>query len=348
MLEKHRKFEVVRATPDDSEEIRTLFECIHYDAAIDLQFRRGDDPYHSFQNEDDGAVVMLAKETASGRIVGMGAASFHRVYLGGKVCRSAYLNGLKLLPEYHKKLYILPEAFRCIQEEIQGESDICYAAVVESNTSVQQLFEKKHRSIPRFEKQGLYTSFLFAPTRKSKLPLEKGKVEGLDEFYEQWLPTYDLSPMNRYMSGLSDSDSIVWREGGDILAACALLDDRKNKNYYLNGYKGIYRLLPKLPTQLFGYPSAPMVGHTVDNVSLSMLLFDPSVDMAGRAQFIRSASSFAREHKVVMVGLSKNDPTYQAFEKIRHVPYSSFLYTVDMGGKMQLGDRPIYLDVAYM
>ena len=126
MLVRNRQFEIVRATPADSADIRRLFENIRYDAAIDLQFRRGNDPYRSFQEEDDGAVVLLLKETATGRTVGMGAASFHRVYLGGEVRRSAYLNGLKLLPEYHRRLRVLPEAFCRLREETQGESDICY------------------------------------------------------------------------------------------------------------------------------------------------------------------------------------------------------------------------------
>lgn len=214
--------------------------------------------------------------------------------------------------------------------------------------SVQHLFEKPHRSLPWFEKQGLYTSFLISPGRKSGLPLEKGGAAELDAFYARWLPMYDLAPLNRNMAGLTDEDFIVWREGGRILAACALLDDRRNKNYYLCGYSGAFRILPGLPTRLLGYPAVPKTGQTVDSVSLSMLLFDPAVDTAGRAHFIRSASSFARGHEVVMVGLAENDPTYQAFRRLRHVPFSSILYTVDMGGEMKLGARPIYLDVAYM
>ena len=63
MLIRDWKFEIVRATPADSADIRRLFENIRYDAAIDLQFRRGNDPYRSFQEEDDGAVVLLLKET---------------------------------------------------------------------------------------------------------------------------------------------------------------------------------------------------------------------------------------------------------------------------------------------
>ncbi len=348
MLVKEKQFEIVKAVPGDSEDIRRMFESIRFHTAIDLQFRRGNDPYRSFQEEDDGAVVLLLKDRLADRTVGMGAASFHRVYLGGEMCRGAYLNGLKLLPEYHKRLRVLPEAFRRLRQEIQGEADICYAAVLRHNMSVQHLFEKPHRSLPRFEKQGLYTSFLISPSRKSGLPLEKGGAAELDAFYARWLPMYDLAPLNRNMAGLTDEDFIVWREGGRILAACALLDDRRNKNYYLCGYSGAFRILPVLPTRLLGYPAVPKTGQTVDSVSLSMLLFDPAVDTAGRAHFIRSASSFARGHEVVMVGLAENNPTYQAFRRLRHVPFSSILYTVDMGGEMKLGARPIYLDVAYM
>ena len=179
MLVKEKQFEIVKAAPGDSEDIRRMFESIRFHTAIDLQFRRGNDPYRSFQEEDDGAVVLLLKDRLADRTVGMGAASFHRVYLGGEMCRSAYLNGLKLLPEYHKRLRVLPEAFRRLRQEIQGEADICYAAVLRHNMSVQHLFEKPHRSLPRFEKQGLYTSFLISPGRKSGLPLEKGSAPSM-------------------------------------------------------------------------------------------------------------------------------------------------------------------------
>ena len=80
MLVKEKQFEIVKAAPGDSEDIRRMFESIRFHTAIDLQFRRGNDPYRSFQEEDDGAVVLLLKDRLADRTVGMGAASFHRVY----------------------------------------------------------------------------------------------------------------------------------------------------------------------------------------------------------------------------------------------------------------------------
>lgn len=44
MLVKEKQFEIVKAAPGDSEDIRRMFESIRFHTAIDLQFRRGNDP----------------------------------------------------------------------------------------------------------------------------------------------------------------------------------------------------------------------------------------------------------------------------------------------------------------
>lgn len=345
----NEKYELTVADANDSKAIKNLFESINYPLAIDLQFRRGDDPYRSFIEEDDGATIILLKETETQKVVGMGACSFHKIWLDGEKKRGAYLNSLKLLPEHRRNGIYIPKAFAMMFDLSRNETDIYYATILEQATSTRKMFEKKISFMPEYTKQELYTTFFFAPSKKNYgLELEKGNVAGLDEFYEERLKNYNLAPLSRKINGIKDEDFIVWRKNGKILASCAVFNNQNNKNYYLNGYNGILKYLSHFPINILGYPKLPKSGKTVNNASLSMLLFDESVTVSERAKFIKAASSYAKKYDFVMVGLAKNDFSYQAFNRIKHIKYNSIIYTINENLPQYITGRPIYFDVAFM
>lgn len=343
-------YELSIAAKDDSGSIKELFEKTSYSHLIDLQFRRGDDPYSSFMNEDNGATVILARNPDNHELIGMGACSYHDILINGEVKRGAYINGLKILPQYQKQyITLLPNAVRYMFENTNEYTDIYYATVLLQAKSTQSLFEKKRSFMPYFQKQCVYTSFLFSPSRKTYgLKLEKGNVENLDEFYKENLAGYNFAPLSRHLNGAKDEDFITWRKDGKILASCVIFNNQKNKNYYLNGYGGIFKILSHFPTRLFGYPKLPKPGRTVDNVSLSMLMFDKNLSAKDKAHFICTASSFAKEHNVITVGISDNDPSYESFRYIRHIKYSSILYTLNRKDIIKADNKPIYIDISYM
>lgn len=343
-------YEIFIADKNDSPAIKKLFEKTSYPHLIDLQFRRGDYPYRSFMAEDKGADIMLVKDTAADTIIGMGACSYHDVLIDNEIKRGAYINGLKILPEYQKRyITLLPSAIKSMFDLTMDKTDIYYATVLEQAVSTQKTFEKKRSFMPVFDRQCTYTSFLFKPFRKTYgLELEKGNVNGLDDFYEKNLCKYNFAPVTRHINGACDDNYITWRKNGKILAACVILNNQSYKNYYLNGYNGIFRLISHLPTKLMGYPAFPKPGCSVDNVSLSMLMFDESLTSKDKSMFIKAASSYAADHDVVMTGIADNDPSYEAFNYIKHIKYSSILYTVNPGEVITADNRPIYIDVAYM
>ncbi|MEG1947194.1 MAG: hypothetical protein RR139_08875 [Lachnospiraceae bacterium] len=346
---KSKEYEFTLATAEDNEAIKNLFEHTNYKSVLDLQFRRGTDPFASFMQEDAGAVVMLLKHKITKDIIAMGACSFHEVYINGEIKRGAYLNGLKILPEYQQILSMMPLAFQTIQEATQSRTDLYYATILQPAKNLQQIFEKKRRNMPIYQKQCLNTAFIISPAHSTKgLHLEKGNVDGLDDFYEKHLINYNLAPVNRKMHGVCDEDFITWRENGTIIAACAVLNNQSTKNYFLNSYNGILKPLSHFPTRLLGLPAPPKTGESVNNASLSLLLFDESVDIPSRARFMKAASSFAREYDMIMIGLNDTDPTYHAFDKMIHLKYNSYLYTVNWGEVQNINNRPIYLDVAYI
>lgn len=349
MITKTTKCELVIAGAEDSDAMQALFEQTSYNHSVDIQFRRGENPYTSFVEEDAGAVVLLAKEIQSGKTIGMGACSFHEIYINGTVKRGGYLNGLKLLPGHSESLRQLVFGFQQINALTKDQVDLYYATILQQAESVQRNFEKKRKSMPVYEKQCVFTSFLFKPACGTLgLHLEKGRTDGLDDFYEERLCHYNFAPVSRKRNNLCDEDFITWRENGKILASCAIYNNQSKKNYLVKGYKGILRLLPYAPTKLIGLPSFPKPGSVINNATLSLLLFDESVDLSSRQRFIRAASSFAKEYACVTLGLTDTDDTYAAFHQIRHMKFSSYFYTIHYDAIQSTNNRPIYLDIAYM
>ena len=343
-----RYYELVKAGPDDTEAIRKLYESISYGGPIDIQFRRGADPYSSLMNEGADAEILLLKSKKSGETIGMGACVINDIYYDGEKKRGGYLNGLKLLPEYQKKVLEGPRAFAYMHKLIQDKTDICYASMLKGAVKTQKMFEKVRRSMPRYVRQCTYTTFCFLPARTAKgLQLERGNTAGLNAFFNRLMPKYNLSPAAK-INSIEDKDFITWRADGKIMAACAIHNEQKVKNYYLNGYSGVFRMLRYLPTRIFGFPSFPKEKETINHATISMLLFDDDVSVNDRARFIKAASSYAREYDMCMVGLAYNDITYSAFKKIRHIKFSSYVYTINWDEPQDLTSRPIYLDISLM
>ena len=349
MTKLNDKYELVLAEACDSEAIKYLFENSGYPYAIDLQFGRGDDPYRSIMEEDDGAIVVLLKETSTQKVVSMGVCSFHKIWLNGEKKRGAYLNSLKILPEHRKGAIFISKAFEMVFELSRNDTDIYYAAILEQASSTRKMFEKKRSNMPEYVKQDLYTTFCFKPSgRLHGMELEKGNVDGLDDFYEKCLKNYNLAPLNRNINGIKDEDFIVWRKNGKIIAACAVFNNKNNKNYWLNGYNGILKYIYHIPVHYLGYPKFPRPGSIVNIASLSMLMFDENVTVKERAKFIKAASYYAKQYDVLMVGLAQNDISYEAFSKIKHIKYSSIIYTINENKSKNLTNRSIYSDVAFM
>jgi len=342
------KYLIYEATSEDDETIKKIYESISYDSFIDIQFRRGDNPYYSICSEGEDSVILLVKQRESGNIMGFGCCCIHKMYVDGKIKRVGYLNGLKVLPKYRKANTAFIRAFAVMGNILKDKTDICTATMMKSMKSTQKMFEKKRKNMPVYSRQCEYTTFMIKPSSSAcKLDLTKGYDNKLNEFYSENLPKYNLAKVNE-IRGISQDNYVSWRKNGKVLAACAVHDDKKYKNFYLNGYNRIAGLLRYLPVKLLGLPTLPQKSSIVNTAVISKLLFDESVCVTDRKKFIRAASSFAKDHDILLIGATDTDTTYKALRKIPHYSLSSYLYTVEWNETPKINSRPVMCDVTLM
>ena len=276
-----------------------------------------------------------------------GICSIFEAALNGEIRRVGYLNGLKILPEYRKKMTMLPRGFAALHEALDGKVDLCFASMLRSATENQKMFEKRRSYMPAYVRQCEYTSYLFRPARKDRIGLYRGTSDRLEEFYKRNIMKYNLMPI-RPVREIGTDDWLYWEKGGRILAACAVFDESKNKNYYLNSYNGYMRCLCHFPSELLGLPAFPKEHSVVSAATMSMLLFDDSLTLSQQRRFILSASSYAREHDICILGLTDTGDTYKVFRTIPNVPFGSYLYTIDWDRDSDITGRRVFCDSALM
>jgi len=231
---------------------------------------------------------------------------------------------------------------------LEGRVDLCIASMLKTAVENQKMFEKRRKSMPAYVRQCQYTTFFMKPAgSRESMNLERGYASDVEEFYRENLIRYNLSKVGR-IRGIRPEDYVVWRKDGRVIAACALHNEQSYKGYFLNRYNGYMRAVSKLPTKRFGYPPFPKEGTMINAMVMSCLLFNDSVSLNDRRRFIKGASSFAVGYDTVMVGLTDTDSSYKIFDRIRHIKFPSYLYTIEWGEDHSITSRPVMCDAALM
>ena len=316
------------ALPEDDAGIAAIFAAGHFDGGIAVQFLRPS-PLASFAADGDGTRILVIRDNAQSRIAAVGGAVLRTEFLRGVPQKTAYLTGLKVHPDYQKQLLFIPRAYQFLGEQLAG-CVCCYTTILDGNTPVIRMLEKKHRNMPEYRYIGHYTTYCFHGGRKL-LSLEQTDISPVR------VPALDLTPAKTDYPGFGTGHYYLYRDGGSVLASCFLGDQTAFKQYRMAGYGGIYRLVSKLPTRLLGYPAFPRAGEIIRHGIISQLFVrndDPAVCKA----FLRSVAAVS-DCSMLLWGGFENHPLCPALERMKTVHYGSRLYEVIWEGVPQLSNQ---------
>lgn len=348
-------WELAIATPEDSPGIQKVFDDGDFKGGISVKFSRAPDPYRSFQNDGEHIVLPVAKDVATGEILGAGGCVIRQGYVNGAPRNTGYLTGLKILRSHRRRLNCVKLAYQLIGSQTAQYAPFYYTTILKSNNSAIKLLEKRRKGMPSYIYIGEYTVFCFGSGGTANgegYYFKRGHTEELATFYKKHLPSYNLAPKNERFYGLEDNDFYYLQSpGGDILAACAIWNQQSYKQYIISGYSGIYKTLSRVPTGWLGYPKMPKSGTPANYASIAVLVIpEENLDIA--RLFLRLVLREAKQYDFVMLGLFENHPLTGAARKFRHIKYQSRLYAVDYAGNADLSGgldgRPVMLEVGLL
>lgn len=352
MSSRNSRFEFGLALPEDSGQILEIFESMDFKGDISVLFTRRPDPYKSLMKDGEGAVIPVIREAQSGKICAVGCCIIRKAFINGEVRNTGYLTALKVLPEYRRKLPNISDVYSFLHEQSEAKVDIYYTTILKDNITAQKLLEKRRKSMPQYKYIGDYTVFCFKTGNhitSSNYTFKQGGDKAVDEFYKRQLPSYNFSPANMDLFGITVDDYYSLRDAnGEIVAACALWNQQSYKQYIIKGYGGVFRFLKYLPLNWMGYPKLPKVDLPANYASIAMFMVkDNSMEIA--RYFLRKVAQHSKKYDFLMLGLFQNHPLNGAFEKIRYIKYQSKLYTVNWNNNgIDLDNRPVNLEVGLL
>lgn len=320
----NNRYTLKLADSSDNAGIREIFENHAFSGGIGVQYLRNPMPYESFCADGNDARVLVIVDNETKRTAAVGGAVIRCEYLNGKVEKCAYLTGLKIHPDYRKTLSFITKAYEFLHEEI-SDCGCCYTTILDDNLPAISMFEKKRRNMPEYRYLGHYTTYCFHGGRKL-LDIEKNHLEGFDQLMKTHFAAQNLVPVDCYYKGFGEQTFYCARERGEIVACCFVGNQQGYKQYKMNSYGGIYKILSKLPTQFFGYPAFPKA-DTIINHGVVSYLYIRDCDAKLCSRFLRTVASQAGFPLLIWGGF-ENNPLCAILDKMRTVHYGSRLYAV--------------------
>ena len=235
------------AFPTDGKEILRILESSAAKGNIELIYTRRPDAYESYMKESGKARVFISRNHE--RAVGTCAEIIREVYIGGEVCRAAYVCGLKKDAEYVGSVGFGARFIRDLQRD---DIDFYFCSVVAENTDARRMFEKSRRLLEMKQTIG-YKTYILSPKVKVKAKKHsftfrratENDTDRLIDFLNTQGKKKDLFPVVKSFDGfynLGVEDFYLLLDGENIIATAALWNQTGYKQYVVKRYGRIMRL----------------------------------------------------------------------------------------------------------
>ena len=359
---------VEEARPEDDPELRRLLRDNPMDGEIRVSLEREPNAFLAAAVEGEPHRTIVARDPASGGIVGMGSRSVWNAFVNGRPVRLGYLSQLRVDRASRGKKRLLTAGYDLIRS-FRGADELPFdlTSIIADNDVARRLLGAGLPGLPIYrEIEGFSTLVLPATSRPRKISgIDRGtreRMPGIVACLERNRPRYQFAPrfsIEDLLSpersrGLAPEDFFIARSGNEIVGCLALWDQSGFKQVVVRSYSPrLARRRPwiNLASPFLGTPRLPAPGEILPHAYLSHIAVDgdePGIFQA----LVEAAYAEARTRRLVylVTGFASRHPWLPWLTKrFRPREYASLLYTVhwEDGGEALDGRMP-HVEVALL
>lgn len=337
------------ARPEDDAAICRLLRNSPMEGRVRLALQRDPSALAAGTIEGDRHDLVVARNRADGRVVGVGSRAVRSVYINGQLARLGYLGQLRRDPACLGRKRLLVDGF-ALCRALRAADELPYdlTSIVSDNRLAQAILTGGLANLPTYTPvESLVTLMLPLRHRASGAAgteITHARREDLDAVarcLQSDLPRYqfaphwtadDLSSPER-CRGLQPGDFHLARSGNQITGCLAVWDQRSFKQVVVHGYHAHlarWRWLVNLAATSLGRPTLPPPGGQLNLAYLSHLAIEDDDPHIFRS-LLCSACCSARERGLsyLVLGLASRHPLLSVVR--RYFPchaYCSTLYLV--------------------
>ncbi len=365
-------FEVAQHADNDA--LRALLRDNPLPGWVSLSYEREPNYFLATTLEGDVQQTMIARETTTGRIVGVFSRSEFDAFINGREQRVGYLGQLRVDPAYQGQVRRLRQGYEACRTLLHqsGRAPFYLTSIVTANERARRLLLAGLPGLPTYRALAPFST-LVLPTRqfaaragKSDMSVRQATVADLPQIaalLQRRYRRYQCAPIwteealrsPERCRGLTIEDFFVAESAGSMVGCAALWDQQSFKQQVVRGYSARvrrWRRLFNVFALLSGLPRLPAIDATLRLVYLSHLAVandEPKVLKA----LIKTVGADARRrgHDLLTFGLAEAHSLLPLVKRrFRHFEYHSLLCLVywedSKAAAEALDGRPVHAEIA--
>ncbi|MBQ7939345.1 MAG: hypothetical protein IJ281_03110 [Clostridia bacterium] len=336
-----------QASPADGKEILRVLESSAAKGSIELIYTRRPDAYASYRKDAAEAHVFVSRD--GDRVIGTCAELVREVYIGGEVCRAAYICGLKKDAEYAGGVGF---GARLIRELQRDDVDCYFCSVVEENADARRMFEKSRRLLAMKPITG-YTTYIVSPAVRIQAPKHTlafrraagNDTERLIDFLNAEGKKKDMFPVVKTFDSFCNlrvEDFYLLLDGETIVAAAALWNQTEYKQYVVKRYSR-WMKLARMANPLLSalrYIKLPQENEPLAFPMLSFFLCKNDSADHYRIFLDGIRREIKKEYGMFVIGLPHGHAASSIMDNLPSIRFSTKLYEIRFPWSQQTYKTP--------
>jgi hypothetical protein len=342
------RFEIALTEPGDDAQLRERMAADIMEGAIAVSFRREPSYFAGCKVQGDITQVGKCVDTATGRIVGLGARSTARAFIDGQCERIGYLADLRLAPELRRGL-LVARGYRLLRALHTADPVRLYTTVIyEGNQPAFDALVGARAGLPRYVDWGrlltpaIKLDFAVRPARLDGVTLERGTAARMPRIVEflnrerarkQFAPEVEVAQfVDGRFAGLTPESFFLAVRDGHIVGTLAAWDQAALRQTHVERYPPLLaamRPLYNLLAALFPLKPLPAPGAQIPYVYLACAATEGNdVDVF---RFLMRAAHETLRHgpwSFAIVGLHETDPLAAVLDEFRSISAAGRLFAV--------------------
>ena len=323
------------ASANDGKEILRILESSAAKGNIELIYTRRPDAYESYMKEAGQARVFISRDGE--HAVGTCAEVIREVYIGGRVCRAAYVCGLKKDAEYDGGIGFGARFIRDLQCD---DIDFYFCSVVAENTDARRMFEKSRRLLEMKQTVG-YKTYILSPKIKVKAKKHsftfrratEDDKEILIDFLNAEGKKKDMFPVIKSFDefyNLGIEDFYLLLDGERIVATAALWNQTEYKQYVVKRYGRIMKIARIFNPLLsaFCYIKLPKENQSLDFPMLAFFLCKDDNTENYMIFLNEIKRKISKKYGMFVLGLSDGHFARPFADKLPSISFETMLYEI--------------------
>jgi hypothetical protein len=338
------------ALAEDDADLRRILRENPMAGEIQVTLEREPSIFLAGTIEGENHRIVVARDEASGRILGMGSRSVRTACVNGHPLRLGYLSQLRTASSLRGRRQLLTGGYALVRQlHEDSQAPFYFTTIVADNRPARRLLEAGLEGLPSYRSLEPFVTLILPVTRKrgpvgTGLTLQRGDESNLPEivdclqrnarrhqFASYWRAEDLLSHERTRGLGL---DGLFLASRDDTVVGCiALWDQSECKQTVVRGYSRrlrILRPLLNLSAPWIGRPRLPAQGGALRNAFISHVAIDVD-DPEVFLELLTAAynQSVVHRYDYLMLGFAERNPLAAAVKQaFPYREYLSILYLV--------------------